>query len=61
VVRRDGAAVDERRIETEVRTPARLHHPGLAIVFDAGLAEQSDSALPYLAMDPCPGRPSRND
>jgi serine/threonine protein kinase len=49
--RGDGAAVDERRIDAEVRTLAGLQHPGLVTVFDAGVSDGSGPALPFLVME----------
>ncbi len=50
VFRDDGEAVDERRIDAEVRTLAGLQHPGLVTVFDAGVSDGWSS---------CPARPWR--
>jgi len=53
--RDDGAAVDERRIDAEVRTLAGLQHPGLVTVFDAGVSDGPGPALPFLVMEFVPG------
>jgi serine/threonine protein kinase len=49
--RGDGEAVDERRIDAEVRTLAGLQHPGLVTVFDAGVSDGSGASLPFLVME----------
>ena len=49
--RDDGEAVDERRIDAEMRTLAGLQHPGLVTVFDAGVSDGSGQALPFLVME----------
>lgn len=46
-----------RRFETEGRALARLRHPGIAQVHDAGVAHCRGQALPYLAMELVQGRP----
>ncbi len=53
--RDDGEAVDERRIDAEMRTLAGLQHPGLVTVFDAGVSDGSGQALPFLVMEFVPG------
>lgn len=53
--RDDGEAVDERRIDAEVRTLAGLQHPGLVTVFDAGVSDGAGAALPFLVMEFVPG------
>ncbi|TSE00732.1 serine/threonine protein kinase [Skermania sp. ID1734] len=39
---------DERRVQSEIRTLAALHHPGLVTVFDAGV---TDDIGPFLVME----------
>ncbi len=50
-----------RRFEAEGRALARLRHPGIAQVHDAGLARPDDDinapAIPYIAMELVRGRP----
>lgn len=51
-----------RRFEREAEVLARLQHPGIAHVYDAGIADaiQADGAItpiPYFAMERVPGRP----
>ncbi len=53
--RADSAAVDERRIDAEMRTLAGLQHPGLVTVFDAGVSDECGPALPFLVMEFVPG------
>lgn len=47
-----------RRFEREVRLLGQLHHPGIAQIFEAGVAEAPDGAgnLPYFAMEYVDGR-----
>lgn len=45
-----------RRFETEGRALARLRHPGIAQVHDAGVAHHQGQPLPYLAMELVDGR-----
>src|SRR6266568_3111847 len=52
---RDDGAVNERRIDAEVRTLAGLQHPGLVTVFDAGVSDGYGQALPFLVMEFVPG------
>jgi tetratricopeptide (TPR) repeat protein len=40
-----------KRFEYEVQTLARLHHPGIAQVFEAGIYEDGESSMPYFAME----------
>ncbi len=40
-----------RRFNHEVEALGRLHHRGIAQVFDAGTAETADGAVPYFAME----------
>jgi eukaryotic-like serine/threonine-protein kinase len=47
----DAEGCDVRRIETEMRTLARLQHRGLVTLYDAGLADR----IPYLVMELVPG------
>lgn len=53
VFRFDSPVADEqRRIEGEARTLASLRHPGLVMVFDAGLVHEADGeATPFLIME----------
>jgi eukaryotic-like serine/threonine-protein kinase len=46
-----------RRFEQEARTLAMLHHPGIAQVYEAGLAEDGRTAQPFFAMELVHGRP----
>lgn len=45
-----------RRFELEAQTLARLQHPGIAQVYDAGMERSAQSATPYLAMELVDGR-----
>ena len=49
----DGPADNERRrVEVEIQTLARLRHPGLVTVFDAGVVVgAADDATPFLVME----------
>jgi eukaryotic-like serine/threonine-protein kinase len=46
-----------RRFEHEVRVLARLQHPGIAQVFEAGHVETGGGQSPYFAMEFVEGRP----
>jgi serine/threonine protein kinase/Tfp pilus assembly protein PilF len=48
-----------RRFEYEAQILGRLHHPGIAQVFEAGVAKDSADgpARPFFAMELVPGRP----
>ncbi|MCC6675755.1 MAG: protein kinase [Phycisphaerales bacterium] len=46
-----------RRFEREAQTLARLQHPGIAQVYEAGMERAAQSAMPYLAMELVPGQP----
>ncbi len=46
-----------RRFELETQTMARLQHPGIAQVYDAGAFESGLDAQPYFAMEFVAGRP----
>jgi len=46
-----------RRFERESETLGRLHHPGIAQVYEAGMAETPVGALPYIAMEYVDGEP----
>jgi eukaryotic-like serine/threonine-protein kinase len=46
-----------RRFEQEARTLAMLHHPGIAQVYEAGLAAGERSAQPFFAMELVHGKP----
>jgi tetratricopeptide (TPR) repeat protein len=46
-----------RRFERETEVLARLDHPGIAKVFDAGIAEFDRGAQPYFAMELIRGEP----
>jgi eukaryotic-like serine/threonine-protein kinase len=46
-----------RRFQHEAKTLALLHHPGIAQVYEAGLAEVSGSIQPFFAMELVHGRP----
>ncbi len=46
-----------RRFERESETLGRLHHPGIAQVYDAGMAETPVGSLPYIAMEYVAGEP----
>lgn len=52
VLRFDAEGGDARRVESEMRTLATLQHPGLVMLYDAGL----DDRIPYLVMELVPGR-----
>ena len=49
---RPGLASDEllRRFERESEVLARLHHPGIAQIFEAGTADTGSGWQPYFAM-----------
>lgn len=40
-----------RRLEEEARILARLQHPGIAQIFEAGLTDSNDEPSPYFAME----------
>lgn len=40
-----------RRFELEARLLARLHHPGIACIYETGTVETDEGPLPYLAME----------
>jgi serine/threonine protein kinase len=46
-----------RRFEAEGRALARLHHPGIAQVYEAGFAQCRERRVPYIAMELVRGRP----
>lgn len=46
----------QRRFEHEVRLLARLHHPGIAQILDAGVASSAQGDIPYLTMELVRGR-----
>jgi len=46
-----------RRFELESQTLGRLHHPGIAQIYEAGSAETGFGSQPYFAMEIIPGRP----
>ena len=46
-----------RRFETERRVLARLDHPHIARIFDAGTEGEGDAALPWFAMELVEGQP----
>jgi non-specific serine/threonine protein kinase/serine/threonine-protein kinase len=46
-----------QRFEREAQILGRLHHPGIAQVFDAGKADLGGSPRPFLAMELVLGRP----
>jgi serine/threonine protein kinase len=46
-----------RRFEHEVRVLARLQHPGIAQVFEAGRVDTAGGSTPYFAMEFVEGRP----
>ncbi|MFZ2502937.1 MAG: hypothetical protein WAW88_09730, partial [Nocardioides sp.] len=45
------------RFQSEGRTAARLHHPGIAAVFDASETSRGDGPLAFLVMEYVAGRP----
>ncbi len=52
VIRRGAEGRDlRRRFRREAEALLRLHHPGIAEVYDVGLFEDEDGAQPYLAME----------
>lgn len=52
IFRLDVAGAELARVEREMQTLARLNHPGLVAVYDAGgLAEKGGAATPYLVME----------
>ncbi|GAB4553604.1 MAG: hypothetical protein Tsb0013_16050 [Phycisphaerales bacterium] len=46
-----------RRLEREAEILGRLHHPGIASVYDAGLAEAGGHKVPFVAMELVEGEP----
>lgn len=46
-----------RRFELEASVLARLKHPGIATVYEAGTADTGDGVQPYFAMELVAGRP----
>ena len=46
-----------RRFEQESQTLGRLHHPGIAQIYEAGTAETSFGPEPYFAMEIIHGKP----
>jgi tetratricopeptide (TPR) repeat protein len=48
-----GVASDEalRRFEQETHLLGKLHHPGIAQIFEAGMADAGDGPQPYFAME----------
>ena len=57
----EGLVTEEhvRRFEHEVRVLGWLEHPGLARIFEAGLAKDTGSPRPFFAMELVRGRPLR--
>jgi eukaryotic-like serine/threonine-protein kinase len=46
-----------RRFELESQTLGRLHHPGIAQIYEAGAAETSFGSQPFFAMEIIQGKP----
>ncbi len=46
-----------RRFEFETRVLARLRHPGIAQIYESGVAEDADRRVPYFAMELVEGLP----
>src|SRR6185503_9867316 len=46
-----------RRLEHEAEILGRLHHPGIAQVYEAGSADVGSGSQPFLAMELVDGRP----
>ncbi len=46
-----------RRFEHEAQILGRLHHPGIAQVYEAGMHDSGEGAQPYFAMELVRGRP----
>jgi serine/threonine protein kinase/Tfp pilus assembly protein PilF len=46
-----------RRFELEFQTLGRLHHPGIAQIYEAGTADTPFGAQPYFAMEIIQGKP----
>src|SRR4051794_27751082 len=49
-----------RRFEQEAQALGRLHHPGIAQVYEAGTADAGFGAQPYFAMELIHGKPLRD-
>ena len=49
-----------RRFEHEADALARLHHPGIAQIFEAGTADAGVGSQPYFAMEFIRGEPLRD-
>ena len=45
-----------KRFDFEVQILARLHHPNIAQIFDAGIAETEGRQIPYFVMEYVPGK-----
>ncbi len=52
-----GDAGTLRRFEAEAETLGRLHHPGIAQIFDAGAADYGFGPQPFIAMELVSGKP----
>jgi len=46
-----------RRFQHEAQVLGRLHHPGIAQIFEAGTDDRGRGRQPYIAMELVPGRP----
>lgn len=46
-----------RRFEHEAQILGRLHHPGIAAVYEAGMHDSGEGAQPYFAMELVRGKP----
>jgi predicted Ser/Thr protein kinase len=46
-----------RRFEHEAQILGRLHHPGIAQIYEAGMHDAGDGGRPYFAMELVRGRP----
>ncbi|MBK7876735.1 MAG: protein kinase [Planctomycetes bacterium] len=56
VLRRDAAsAAARKRFEREARVLARLHHPGIAQIYSAGVEHTDAGAQPWIALEYVPG------
>jgi tetratricopeptide (TPR) repeat protein len=51
------SAARSKRFEQEAQILGRLHHPGIAQVYEAGLADTGTGLQPFLAMELVEGRP----